>query len=232
MNQNPIATQTFTVRNVRRDFPKWHLGRPAYALWALEFDTDGVMSRMQAAHAHLAPWLLDDYSRQPHITLSLCGFPTQRPQHADDFGPARLRAQMDALRQLQPAPFAIDVGGLDTFTSVPYLAVHDDGGQLQALHNCLAVDDLPASPGSYTPHITVGLYADAWPMAAMQAALGSLVWPERLRVQVTGISLLSYAASVIGGPLQRLASYEFANGALHWHGEDPFAQKEDWHKDC
>jgi hypothetical protein len=184
MNHTPIAPQAFTLRNVRRDFPEWHLGRPAYALWALAFDVTAVMPRLQAAQGHLAPWLLDGYCRQPHITVSLCGFPTARPLHADDFGPKRLLAQMDALQQMRPARFAIEVGGLDTFTSVPYLTVHEGQGQLQKLHDCLAIADLPAMLDPYIPHITVGLYADAWPMATVQAALNRLVWEDTLCLQV------------------------------------------------
>ena len=42
-------------------------------------------------------------------------------------------------------------------------------------------------------------------------------------LQVTGISLLSYAATVIGGPLQCLARYDFASAALSWQGEALFA---------
>jgi 2'-5' RNA ligase len=165
---------------------------------------------------------LDGYCRQPHITLSLCGFPTPRPQHADDYGPARLHAQLDALRQMQPAAFAIEVGGLDTFTSVPYLAVHETQGLLQQLHGCLAIGNFPAAPSTYVPHVTVGLYADAWPMDTVQAALQRLVWPDALSVQVTGISLLSYTATEIGGPLQRMATFDFAQGRLHWQVQELF----------
>jgi 2'-5' RNA ligase len=222
MLAKPPAPEPFTIRNVRRDFVEWHLGRAAYALWALHFDSTALLPRMQAAQAHLAPWLLDGYRRQPHITLSLCGFPSARPSHADDFGPALLHAQVAALQQARPTAFELEIGGLATFSSVPYFTVHAPAGHLQALRACLAPQPAQGAHDDYTPHVTVGLYADAWPMDAVLASLRAFAVPERLRLQVRGISLLSYAATDIGGPLQCLADYDFASATLQWHGVSPF----------
>ena len=204
--------EVFTVRNVRRDFVEWHLGRPAYVLWALDFDTAAVLPRMQAAQTQLADLLLDGYCRQPHITLSLCGFPIDSPVHADDFGPELIEAQVQAMRQLGLASFEIEIGGLDTFTSVPYFTVTETSGQLAALRACLTAEGAQAASGDYVPHVTVGLYADAWPLAAVQARLRRCMLPEPVRVPVRGISLLSYQAADIGGALSCLASYPFDSG--------------------
>ncbi len=65
-----------TLPNVRRDFPEWHRGRPRYALWALDVDIPAVRHAVAAAETHLAGRLLAGYRRQPHVTLGLCGFPT------------------------------------------------------------------------------------------------------------------------------------------------------------
>ena len=201
--------EVFTVRNVRRDFPEWHLGRPAYVLWALDFDTAAALPRMQAAQAQLADLLLDGYCRQPHITLSLCGFPSDSPVHADDFGPELIEAHVQAMRKLHLAPFEIEIGGLETFTSVPYFTVKETSGQLAALRACLTAEGAQAASVDYVPHVTVGLYADAWPLAAVQARLRRCVLPEPVRLPVCGISLLSYQAADIGGVLSCLARYAF-----------------------
>jgi hypothetical protein len=63
--------------------------------------------------------------------------------------------------------------------------------------------------GDYVPHMTVGLYADAWPLTAVQARLSRCVLPEPVRVLVRGISLLSYQAADVGGVLSCLARYPF-----------------------
>jgi 2'-5' RNA ligase len=218
-----FAAAGLTLRNVRRDFPEWHLGRPRYALWALDVDVAPVRQRVQAAQNHLADFLLGGYQRQPHITLSLCGFPSDTPRHADDFGPETLRAQIDALRQARLEPFEIEIGALDSFTSAPYLTVGDAGSHIAALRRCLSAGDRNEPDGAYTPHVTVGLYADAWPTAAVQARLDSFACAA-LRLRVAGVSLMAYAAGEIGGPLARVADYALDGGALRWN-ERVFASK-------
>jgi 2'-5' RNA ligase len=211
MNHDTAASDAFTLRNERRDFPEWHLGRPAYVLWALDFDTAAVLPHMRAAQAQLADLLLDGYNRQAHITLSLCGFPSDAPIHADDFGPELIHAQVQAMRQLRLAACEIEIGGLDTFTSVPYIKVCEPSGQLAALRACLVGSAGQGGADDYVPHMTVGLYADAWPMAVVQARLRQCALPLPVRVPVSGMRLLSYAAAEIGGPLSSLARYAFEN---------------------
>lgn len=210
------APDGLTLRNEQRDFPEWHLGRPHYALWALDVDIPALRQRVAAAEKHLSSLLLADYCRQPHVTLSLCGFPSACPQQADDFGAAALAAQLAALRRAQPRPFDIEVGALASFASVPYLAVQDAGGQIAALRECLAGGSLNDSCGTYTPHVTVGLYADAWPMSEVQARLASFAGRQALRLRISGISLLSYASAHIGGALACRARYDFQSETLHW----------------
>lgn len=206
-----------TLRNELRDFPEWHCGRPHYALWAFLPEDAALGQRVQAAQAHLAPWLLQGYRRQPHITVGVCGFLSATASQGDDFGVEQLQAQLGALRQLQPTPFAIHVGGLDSFSSVPYLAVSADAVCLRALRQCLAGNAAINSPPShYTPHVTVGLYADAWPMQTLRKEFERFPDDPDLHLPIGGIQLLSYAAREIGGPLQRLADYDFSSGKLLW----------------
>ena len=215
--KTPFSTPDgLTLRNEQRDFPEWHLGRPHYALWALDVDVPALRQRVAAADGHLSGLLLADYCRQPHVTLSLCGFPSACPQQADDFGAAALAAQLAALRRAQPRPFDIEVGALASFASAPYLAVQDAGGQIAALRECLAGGSLNDSCGTYTPHVTVGLYADAWPMSEVQARLASFAGREALHLRISGISLLSYASAHIGGALACRARYDFQSETLHW----------------
>ena len=215
--QTPFSSPDgLTLRNAQRDFPEWHLGRPHYALWALEVDVPAIRQRVAAAERHLFGLLLPDYCRQPHVTLSLCGFPSACPQHADDFGAAALATQLAALRHAQPRPFDIEVGALASFTSAPYLAVQNAGGQIAALRECLAGGSLNDFCGTFTPHVTVGLYADAWPMSAVQVRLASFADTEALRLQISGISLLSYASAQIGGALACMARYDFQSETLPW----------------
>ena len=206
----PLTSNT-TIRNVRRDFSEWHLGRPYYLLWALDVDVAPVRRRVAAARRHLSGLLLDGYLRQPHITVGLCGFPSPEPVHTDDFGAALLHSQIDALNGLRPEAFDIDIGALDGFTSAPYLTVHDSGGHIQGLHASLNPPPQLLAHADYRPHVTVGLYGDVWPLGTVHAQLAAFSAGDTLRLRISRISLFGYASGEIGGPLTRIADYDFAH---------------------
>ena len=201
-----------TIRNIQRDFPEWHLGRPHYLLWALDVDLEPVRERVAAAQNHLSTRLLAGYVRQPHITLSLCGFPSAAPRRLDDFGADILHQQIDALHRLRPQAFTIAIGALDGFSSAPYLSVADSGGHIERLRTTLDLCPHPLARTDYRPHVTIGLYADAWPLAQIEAELAGFAPGAPLRVEVSRLSLLAYASAEIGGSLTRVADYEFGQG--------------------
>ena len=220
MPDHSFIADRHTIRNVRRDFPEWHRGRPLYLLWALDLDVPSVEQRLQAAREHLAGLLLGDYRRQAHVTLSLCGFPSRSPRLPDDFSEETLRTQIDRLEAARPGAFEVEIGALASFSSAPYLTVNesDHGGHIARLRRCLEMGDINAQKGRYTPHVTVGLYADAWPTAAVQRRLSAFACDKRLPLQVRSVSLMSYAASDIGGELRRLAEVDLATGRTCWLG--------------
>ena len=206
-----FAAAGHTIENVRRDFPEWHLGRPHYALWALDVDTAPIRAAMAAADAHLGGLLLDGYRRQAHITLALCGFPCDTPRHADDFGPAALARQLAALEASGIEAFTLQLGRLASFTSAPFLAVHDVGGGIARLRHALT--DSAAEPGGpYTPHVTVGLYAGAWPSTEVLPRLDAFEAGPPLCCHVDSVSLMRYAAPDIGGPLETIGRFRFGHG--------------------
>lgn len=206
-----FASAGHTIENVRRDFPEWHRGRPHYALWALDVDTAPVRAAMAAAAEHLDGLLLGGYRRQAHITLALCGFPCDTPQHADDFGPAALARQLAALEASGIEPFTLHIGRLASFSSAPFLAVHDAGGGITQLRRALT-GDAPDIHGPYTPHVTVGLYAGAWPTAGLLPRLDSFEAGPPLHCSIEGVSLMRYAAPDIGGPLETIGRFRFGHG--------------------
>ena len=101
-----------TLRNARGDFSAWHRGRPHYLLWALDVDLPTVRARVTAAQRTLDGLLLEDYRRQPHVTLALCGFPAQAPTAADEFDHDELEARIAALHAARIAPFTIEIGAV------------------------------------------------------------------------------------------------------------------------
>lgn len=212
-----FLAEPLTLRNERRDFPEWHRGRPHYVLWALDVDTPALRARVAAAQHALDGLLLDGYVRQPHITLALCGFPARGPLPAEDeFEPRRIATQVAALQADGPGAFDIAIGGLESFSSAPFLTVHDAGDTLSRLRRCVHAER--AHPhGPYVPHVTVGLYAEAWPSAKVADRFGQVPAAPQLRHRVSRLSLLGYAAAQIGGALFTLAEYDLESGHMHWH---------------
>lgn len=207
----------FTQPSECRDFVEWHLGRAPYLFWALDLDMPSVRQRIDRAATHLSGLLLHAYRRQPHLTLDVCGFPCAQPQHADDFASRLLLAQIEALRVSRLPCFEIEIGALASFPSAPYLTVGDGGNCLAAIRQCLAVEGANRLIGDYTPHVTVGLYADAWPSAMVHSRLAGFAAGELLSCLIEQVSLMSYEPAKIGGPLSRVGSFNFAEGAMHWH---------------
>lgn len=147
------------------------------------------------------------------------GFPTATPTHADDYGPAAFDAHLRALQSLGLAPFEIDIGGLASFTSAPFLSVGDPDGGIQRLHQALGGE---RPEGRYIPHVTVGLFSGAWPTAEVLPRLEALADLPPIRCRIERVSLMRYAATEIGGPLARLADHDLSSGRLVWRETPPF----------
>ncbi len=201
-----------TLVNRRDDFFAWHQGRPRYCLWALELE--GGTTAMSAAQSHLASHLLEGYCRQPHITLSLCGFPAARPGATDEFGEREFIGWERALVSAGLGCFQVAFGGLRSFSSAPYFSVVDCEGGIKRLRAALAGSEGGDRVGAYVPHVTVGLYGAAWPVAEVARHLVAFSGPMPEPCRVERVSLLSYEAAVIGGPLRREASFDLATRQL------------------
>ena len=217
-----------TIENVRRDFPEWHRNRPRYVLWALDVDSPPVRQVIADATSRLDGLLLEGYARQAHITLALGGFPDMRPIRPDDYGPAALQAHVEALQTLALTPFQICIGGLASFSSAPFLAVHDAGGSIRRLRKALHPgSEHPGGP--YLPHVTVGLYYGSWPVARVQPALDAVDCTSPVPCTIERISLMAYTASEIGGPLSILADFDLRRGELDWRGKALFSAPDALH---
>ena len=202
-----------TVANRHGDFSVWHRGRPHFALWALCLDTPAVAARVRAAQQQLAPFLLDGYVRAAHVTLAVCGFPARQRRHDDDFTAADRDAQLAALRALGCAPFRVRIGRrLCSFSSAPWLSVEGADAVLHRLHQALRRPALARHTPLYVPHLTVGLYGARWSAHAVQAALARHGEQVPLGIEVRSLCLLQYAASEIGGALERVGEFDFVKG--------------------
>jgi len=167
-----------------RDYPEWHRGRARYGVWTLPVECPRILSRFERARAQLSEWLHDDYRRQAHITLFVCGFPAEQPRFDDDFPLERLAAQQQALRELGAAPFELQIGGLDSFASAPFLTVSDPDQRLAALRAALGKHSTEIRQSPYHAHLTVGLYVRAVPCAQMRQRLAAFADRDPLPLTV------------------------------------------------
>lgn len=139
------------------------------------------------------------------------------PEHPDDFGPAALGAQLAALQAQAPALRRGNrPAGQLQLGALPRRA----GSWTAASMPCVAplTGEQPEPGGPYTPHVTVGLYGGAWPTARVQAQLDGFDG-GRAAIHCSPIerlSLMSYAAPEIGGPLETLADFCSITQQLVW----------------
>ena len=179
-------------------------------------DAPALRARVAAAQRALDGLLLDGYLRQPHITLALCGFPATGPLRAEDeFDDDLITAQLAALQAMAPPAFELGIGGLESFSSAPFLSVHDSTAALATLRRCLHADGQHPQ-GGYVAHVTVGLYAEAWPTAEVARRFRALDDAPHLPCRITRLSLMGYVAADIGGELFTLADYHLAERRLQW----------------
>jgi 2'-5' RNA ligase len=216
----------YTIKNLRQDFQRWRQGRSRYALWAIDVDFPEVCQQVTNAGQHLEKFLLEGYCRQPHITLGISGFLSSKPlsdkpQHADDYVASSFEADVTALKNLQMQPFEIEVGTLASFSSAPFFHVNDPANNLHKLHACLHSVSSDAN-FQYVPHVTVGLYAEAWPTKAVSSHLDTFPQDFVTSHSISRISLMSYAAAEIGGKLVTIADYDLARAQIQWHEPLPF----------
>ena len=198
---DPRHAPAQTLASALRDYPEWHRGRPRYAVWTLPVECPRVLARLARAQAHLGDWLHAGYRRQAHITLFVCGFPAAQAQFDDDFPAARLAAQLAALHALRASPFALQIGGLDSYASAPFLNVSDPDGRLEPLRAALGAHSPEIRQSPYHAHLTAGLYARSVPRTCVRQRLAAFGESAPLPLRVEQLHYSTYAAGELFGPL-------------------------------
>jgi len=212
-----LASADSTIGSERRDFVEWHRGRSPYVFWALDVDIPEVRNELSRVEHHLSGLLLNDYQRQPHVTLDLCGFPARLPNAPDEFSAVLLRDQLHRLRAAGLVEFELEIGGLSSFVSAPYLQVSETAGRLVSIRECLAENGINRLQGNYVPHCTVGLYVAAWPAGPVVERLRAYHGQSTIRYLARRISLMSYHPTEIAGPLALLGDYWLDSGRMAWY---------------
>ena len=213
----PDNDAAWTLPNVQKDFTDWRAGRHRYAVWAIDLDHDWLREASDRMRRHCADLLLPDYTRQPHVTLRICGFPQPDRRLGDDYTQADFGAQISALESAQIEPFPISIGALDTFTAAPYFSVLDIDGGIAHARRALAMPagDGPGEKGfPYVPNVTFGLYGGRFPMPDVASRLSSAPEIANAQLTVKRLTLMTYEASVIAGPLTSVCAFDLESQTL------------------
>lgn len=185
----------------QRNYPQWHKGRPYYYFIGLLLDDEPQQQLMACCRQNLADLLLQPYTRQPHLTIYPCGFLTPQAHHNDDITTddiARLyrRIQALALPSLQLQSHAVN-----SFAEAPFIEISSGGNALGRLCTQLRQfrSDFRQTP--FTPHLTIGMYRKAWPVADVIPRLQQLP-VQPLAWQTQNLQLLRYRADDTGSAIE------------------------------
>ena len=189
-----------TIPSPIRDFPEWHRGRQDYSVWLIELGGREISQKVAAAREHLSDLLIKPYQRQPHITVYVCGFVADRPQYDDDYSAEQLEHHAHVLRAAAVKPFTVEIGGLSSFASAPFLEVADLDGGLHRMRALLSTTGKEIGRSTYTPHVTVGLYSGAFPGSVVFERLSSFP-KDPCKLTVDRITFATYQAREIAGAL-------------------------------
>jgi len=193
-----------TVPSSVHDHPDWHRGRQDYSVWLIELGGGEFFQKFNAAKGLLSDFLIKPYQRQPHITIFVSGFLADTPRYDDDYSPEQLKRHLHLLREAAGKPFTLEIGGLNSFSSAPFLEVADLEGGLDRVRALMLKTgkDIGRSDytSGYTPHITVGLYSGVFPGSAVTGRISS--FPKApCKVAVDRITFASYRAQEMFGAL-------------------------------
>lgn len=194
--------QQHTHAAEKREYPEWHKSRPRYYLWAIVSDTALVNKRLQKYQGLFKDLLLHPYERQAHITLAISGFLGEHVIYNDDITQAAIAKQQEALHALKLTPFVVSIGGINSFSSAPFLEVMDPSGSLEVIRHALIDDRQDFRNTHYIPHVTLGIYNANHAVASIAAMIKNLQ-EEPIELAVDHIGFYSYDAKDIGSRLRK-----------------------------
>jgi RNA 2',3'-cyclic 3'-phosphodiesterase len=153
------------VRDRRLQFgghtdPSWSRGHALSASFVVPVEAAGLRERLEPIRDALRPFPF--VSLHPdhflHITLSLLGFLSERPEEEDEISYARLhKAEAAARRGLSDFPaFPVRLANLSAFPGAAFIEAHDHG-MLDELRSALSVSCGLREPTG-PPHLTLAYF--------------------------------------------------------------------------
>lgn len=154
------------------------------------------LEAQRLAASYLQPYIHQGYSRQPHITLATSGL-----MHQSAFNETALKQQIAVLSSQAGNGFSLSLGRLNSFAAAPYFEIIDAEKRLQALRQLLQSTLAEQLPQPYVPHLTVGLYRDAYPTREIAEKLNAFQHTDSGHIIVNELQFCCYETADIKGPL-------------------------------
>ncbi len=194
------------VPTICRDYPEWHRGRTAYALWYILLERKQypeLVQKLDQLQTSFSDVLLVNTQRQYHITLYICGFLTeQKPVYNDDFCLRWFEQQHQQL--LKQTGFQLNISKLNSFNSAMFADLSDRENHLIQIREKLQLDDHHEIAAlQYHPHITLGLYRDAYPSDQILNRIQQSS-EINLKISIDQLHFGYYDAQQLQGPLHSL----------------------------
>lgn len=197
------AKSTYATNDYR--WPEWHhKNRKDFLFWGLLPQKSALEQRIKAAQKQLSPYLLAGYHKQAHITLYAAGFLAEEKQYADDVTWQELQQQGELIQGLKLGHLKLKTGGLNSFLGAPFIEVLEEKGRLQQIQNALSETFGADREGSFTPHITLGLYNKPYCCQAIAESIEQInsELNKLLLFDCSQIHLIAYSSSDIRSPLR------------------------------
>lgn len=196
-----LQAETQLIATEMRDYPEWHKGRSDYGLWYIEIDQPELIQYLDEIQAQFSNLLLPAQQRQYHITLFVCGFlQSAVKQYDDDFQIQQLQQQIKLIEVLQLKTFELEITQIDSFSSALFLHIKDQQGVLAEIRQQFSHVSEEIAALEYCPHITLGLYGEAWPSDRVLQRIQQLP-PRTIKIQVKKLTFGYYKAQILQGLL-------------------------------
>jgi 2'-5' RNA ligase len=190
----PFISASKTVPCLDHDFLEWHNGISHYGFWAVVINDPDWIELWKAAHAHIENFIHSGYQRAPHVTIIACGLLDQ-----NYFSIEELNQQHILLSEAAIPAFYLNVVSLNSFTTAPCLMIEDSKGTLSQIRRCLSMISKEDTPVQYEPHITLGLYRDAFNTVEVAECLASFKFTSMKPMLVTELAFCVYETEKIQG---------------------------------
>ncbi|MEN5171275.1 2'-5' RNA ligase family protein [Acinetobacter higginsii] len=196
-----LQAETQLIATEMCDYPEWHKGRSDYGLWYIEIDQPELIQYLDEIQAQFSNLLLPAQQRQYHITLFVCGFlqPAVK-QYDDDFQIQQLQQQIKLVEALQLKPFELEITQIDSFSSALFLHIKDQQGVLTQIRQQFAHVSEEIAALEYCPHITLGLYGEAWSSDRVLQRIQQQSL-KTMKIQVKKLTFGYYKAQILQGLL-------------------------------